>query len=127
MLLVREPFFIRRRTAINAAVSAVKAHPAIVADDDPLVINVVNYRDVHIGDGAVIFETAALPASAFVAVATVAETVVHAAVESDVLAPIAFVPGIAAITPSPVARGPEIARLRSFDPGARNPVVAVVG
>jgi hypothetical protein len=59
-----------------------------------------------------------------IAVAGVAEAVVHTAVEADVLAPEAAVKEIAAAEETPVARGPESAIEWRSAPGSGDPVVA---
>jgi hypothetical protein len=62
--------------------------------------------DVHVVDGAVVAEVAAVPVSALIAEAGIAEAVVDATIESDVPSPIATVEAIAATRVSPIAGRP---------------------
>ncbi len=122
---VGETFLLGGGTDLHSTLSAVEGHVRVV-DDDRLVIDVGDVGDVYVGDGAVVEEVAFAPLATLEAVAAVAEAVVDAAVEADLRSPVAFVEGVDAVIPSPVAGSPEQAGLGSFHPGAGNPVVAVV-
>ena len=62
-------FFLGGRSDIDAAVAAVKADPVHSVIDNRGVVNIVDYRDVYIVDGAVVEEVPVVPWSALVAVA----------------------------------------------------------
>src|ERR1700751_992701 len=103
---------------------------AVVADavhrdvvDDSLVVD-VNVGDGDVVHGAVVIEVAVAPVSAFIAVAEIAEAVIHASVETDVRPPISRMPDVDTVTPTPVAGRPEYANRGWSHPGAGNPVVA---
>src|SRR6185437_382099 len=66
---------------------------------------VINIRDAHaaeIVDGAIVEETVMVPMAAEEADAEIAEAVVDAAIEADGRAPIAGMPEIAHVDPTPV-------------------------
>jgi hypothetical protein len=117
---------LRRRTRAYSALSTVVCHMRIVVYDDGLVINIGDVGDVNVGHRPVVEEFAAAPFAALEAFAEVSEAVVDAAVESDVRTPIADVPEIDAIVPTPVSGGPQISNFGSYHPGAGHPVVAVI-
>src|SRR6516225_6281053 len=100
-------FLFVRRVGINSATATVVSDPVhrnVI--DDGLVVD-VNVCDSHVVHGAVVVEMAVSPIATIVAVAKVAEAIVHAAVETYVLSPVARVPHIHATSPPPVSRSPE--------------------
>src|SRR5579862_9047216 len=85
-------FLLVRWTRIDSAPAPVETdavHSDII--DDGLVVD-VNVGDGHIVHGAVVVEVAVSPIATFIAVAKVAEAIVHAAVEADVRSPVARMP-----------------------------------
>lgn len=89
MPFVRYCFFLGSWTDVDAAVVAVVADAILdAAVHDGFVIDVVNVDDIHVHDRAVVEEMIALPATSLKAVTEVAETVIDAAIESDMRAPI---------------------------------------
>src|SRR5580692_1573018 len=124
--LVRETFFLCRRTPVNAATAAVVADPGLVVVDDRRVVHIVNVGDVHVVDRTVVEEVSVLPASAFITIAKISVTVTDSAVEADVQSPVAFIEGIAVAAPAPIAGSPEKIGLGSHHPCARHPVVPCV-
>src|ERR1700722_11675192 len=111
------------------------ASPTVIADtvyadiiDDRLGVRVMDDRPVHVHDRSVVVEVVGLPVPAGEAGADVTESVVDAAVESDVRAPVTGVPDVGAFVPAPVSWSPQEADFRCLHPGARNPVVvAIIG
>jgi hypothetical protein len=105
-------------------VAAVETH-AIDGDivDDRFVVDVGDMHRADIDDGAIVEEVASLPVAAFVASAAVAVAVIDAAIKSDRRTPIAGVPKIRTFREGPIARSPQIIRLRRLDPCARHPIV----
>ena len=82
---------------------------------------------VHVVHVGVVEEVPVVPAAALITAPAVAEAIVNAAIEADVLPPIAFMEDEhAAVAPAPVAGSPQVARLRGFHPGAGHPIVAIV-
>jgi len=119
--------FLRRSgTSHDAAVPAVIADAGDVhiADVSIVDIGVVNHGPVHVHDGGVVAEITAIPAPPVEALAVVAVAVVDASVEAYLRAPIAGVPSVAAVIPSPIAGGPEQAYGGGHDPRSGDPVVA---
>ena len=126
-----------RHDSASATVVADAVYRHII-DDGPVV-------DVDVGDGHVIYaaiveKIAGMPVAAAVAHAKVAKAVINAAVEADVRAPIARVPGVKAaaksvtlvknvnaVVPSPPGRGPQQADPRRCDPDARHPIITTCG
>lgn len=127
VLLALRSELLRGRSGRNATGPAVVADMVhgVVVDDDRPVIDIGNVGDVHIGHAAVVIEVASAPLATVEADSGVAETVVNAAIETDVRAPVAAMENVEAIVPAPPRRGPEH-RDRSDHPCARNPVVAIV-
>jgi hypothetical protein len=124
--LVRRCFLGRGRTHLDAAPSPVVAHPVhgSVADDRAVNIGVVDHGRVHTHNRGVVTEVAAAPASPVKAHSGIAKAVVHAAIEAYLRSPVARIPEVAAITPAPVARGPEKAHCGSHYPRSGNPIIA---
>src|ERR1700723_1589893 len=125
MVRVERCLFFRRWTAIDAA-WAVEAGVAYgdVANYGAIDVGVTDHRPVDVHHRGVIAENIPGPHAAEEADAAVAEAVVHAAVETNLGTPVAFIPAIRSVVESPVAGGPEHARLGWLDPHARNPVIA---
>jgi hypothetical protein len=115
-----------RGTCRYSALTAVVGHVGMIVYDHGLVIDIRDVGDIHVSHRPVIEEFAAAPFAAREAFAEVSEAVINAAIESDVRAPIAGIPKIDAIVPSPVSGGPQIAHFGSQHPCAGHPVVAVI-
>lgn len=88
-------------------------------------VDVVHHVDIHIVVRAVVIEVAAAPVAALVAVANIAKAVVNAAVVADVQAPVSAIEPVTVVVEAPIARGPQSALVRSLDPPARHPVIAI--
>jgi hypothetical protein len=92
MFLSLNRFLLRRSTRRDSTVAAVVAdavHRGVV--DHGGVVNVVDVGDIYVVDGTIVEKVAAVPTSAFIAIAEIAESVVDAAVESDMRTPVANV------------------------------------
>lgn len=129
MILAFRVAFLGIRLGICSAAAAVEAGAVpipIVVDDRP-VVGVVDVRDVYVVHGAVVGEDAAPPESTKIANADVAKTVIDSAVESDVRAPVASMPTVEAITPTPVAGRPQETDPGRTNPSAGNPIIIIVG
>src|SRR5271168_462954 len=115
------------RPCRDAAGPAVEADPVDRdAIDYRLVVYVVNVGDIHMAHRAVVIKFMTLPMSAGVTAAGVSETVVDAPVEPDGRAPVAFVPRIPPVAPTPIPRRPEQPKFGRLHPGPGNPEVAVL-
>jgi len=126
VLFVRPGFLLRSRASRHATPAAVECHVAVVVHDHRSVdVNVGDVDRVHTRHCAVVEESAAAPFAAKKSYAAVAESVVNAAIESDVRSPVAAMPQIDAVAPTPVTRSPQQAH-RSHYPRAWHPVVAVI-
>jgi hypothetical protein len=90
------------------------------------IVDIVNVRHVHVIHGTVVIEGAMIPISALVANATIPEAIIHATVKADMFTPVAAMPKIRIIAPTPVTGGPEEANFGSHHPGSRNPEVAFI-
>jgi hypothetical protein len=93
--------------------------------DDRSVVDIGDVHATEIVHGRVVSEDAAFPVAALVAGAPIAETVIDAAVESDMRPPIATVENVHAVMPAPIARGPEQPHGRRLHPSSRHPVIAL--
>ena len=113
-LFTRRGDFRWQRPASDAS-GAVVTDPVdrCVVDGD-VVDNCIRHRavvHVNVGDGhviyrAVVIETIAAPVTALIANAFVSESIVDAAIETDMGAPIAVIVAIPTAAISPVSRGP---------------------
>src|SRR3984885_9315951 len=127
MLFARIGFFFCGRAGRDAAFAAVEGDMGFIVDDDRLVnVNVGDLGCIHMHNGGVVEESAAAPFAAAETDAAVSEAVINATVEADLRSPIAGIPGVDTVVPSPVARGPKQADGGRLDPCARYPVVAGV-
>ena len=126
MLLVQRPQFLWPRTHLHSARPAVETHPDSIGSVVAYVVavHIPHHPNVHIVHCAVVPEMVVVPVAALVAESNIAEAIVDAAVVADVPAPIAAVKLVAVVSPSPVARRPESALVRSLNPCTRHPVVA---
>ena len=122
------PLLFGCRSRIGSTVAAVVAdavHARIV--DDRLVVRVMNDRGVYVHDRGVVEELPSLPVSALKASAHVSESIKNATVEADLVSPIASVPDVNAVAPSPISRSPQETDFGRENPRARHPVVVTIG
>src|SRR5208283_2103784 len=127
VVLVHRSLFCSGRSSGNSTLASVIAdmvHRGFV--DDGLFVNIGDVRDIHVTHRAVVEEGSVVPISASIADTTIAEAVVHAAVEADTLAPIAFIPGESVAAPTPITGGPQEANGGRLDPRPRHPEVAFI-
>jgi hypothetical protein len=87
----------------------------------------MNDGGVHVHDRGVVEEAAPLPVSAFKASAHVSESIKNATVEADLFSPVASVPEVKAVAPSPIPRSPQETNFGRENPRARYPVVVAIG
>ena len=118
------------RLVANAVGSAVVRDVVVVDDrgimhDRLIYVSVMNDGVIHMHDGRVVEEVATTPLAAGKAKAHVAEAIVHATVVADVRTPVTGMEEVNAAFKAPVWGRPKIARLGSWHPCARHPVVAV--
>ena len=113
------------RSHLDSTRSAVETHSAAapVVTANGAVVGVVHHGGIHIVDRAVVVEVAATPVAALVTVADVAKAVVDAAIEADVLTPVATVEPVVVMPEAPVAGCPQSALVGSLNPHAGHPVI----
>src|SRR5579863_4285316 len=127
MPLVGILLLLRRWTGFYSALSAVKRNVRIVVHDHRVVhIDIPDHGGIHVHDGGVVEEGASTPLSAIKTGAKVSEPVIDAAIEANVWTPVAGIPEIKTVIPTPISGRPQETRLRRFHPGARHPVVSIV-
>lgn len=116
-----------RRTRCNSTVAAVIAHAVYrdIVDDRFVDVDIANHRGVHATDCGVVIKIISAPVAALVSGAIVSKTIVHAAVEANLRAPISGVPQVAAATPAPPSRSPQQTNRRGDDPCAWYPVIVI--
>ena len=88
-------------------------------------VYVSNHRFIHIIHGAVVKERTVVPISSGVADTDIAETIVDATIKSDLRAPVACMPDINTVAPTPISRGPKRSNERRKHPGAGYPIIPV--
>jgi len=126
MILPRKRGLLRRRTSLYATRAAVEARTIVdrrVVDHRIVDVRIVDHGPIHVDDCGVIRKAVANPAPSAKTDATVTESIVHAAIETDVRPPITSVEDEGATAPAPVARRPQQTKLRRPNPHTRNPVV----
>src|ERR1700683_1665915 len=128
VLFVFRGAFLGRRYSAGAARPALEAaaHADVFVDHSAIDERVVNDRGVYVDDRGVVGETPAAPFTAHETHAAIAESVIHAAVETDVWSPVAGMPAVNDAGEAPVTRRPEQADARRSRQNARNRVVASV-
>src|SRR6478672_7711006 len=105
VLLVRPGFFLRGRSRDSPARATVEADTSyshIV--DDGFVVDVGDVHTTEIVHGRVVAKDAVSPVAALVAGAHIAETVIDAAVVSNMRPPVSGVPSIKTVPPAPIPR-----------------------
>ncbi len=113
---------------IHAAPAAVVTDAVEIGDvDDRVAVNVVDDRNVYVRDGPIVGEDIAVPIAAFKSAAHIAEAVVDAAIETDMLPPVTAMPTVVLAGEVPIRRSPERADVGSHDPDTGHPVVTRVG
>src|SRR6266478_3626552 len=117
---MRCSLLLRSGPRADTAVAAVEADTGMVVHDDRLVIDIG-----HVGDATVVEKSVTSPLPAEKADAAVAKAVVDATVKADVRTPVAAVPNVESIIPTPVARSPEHPNGGEY-PGSGHPVIAIV-
>ena len=117
--------FLRRRPFIDSAVAAIVADAVSRVIFDPGVIGVMDILVVYVIYRCVVIKMIVFPPAAFVAVTTVAETVIDPAIISNVRPPITFMEEKCVPAPAPVSGGPKETDFRRFDPSAWYPVIVV--
>jgi len=115
MLLIRP-----RRPPTFTAVIANAAR--FVVDHSPVIS--MKIRAAHVIDRSVVGEYSVMPIAAGIADPRIAETIVHAAVEADMVSPVTAVPNIKTAAPAPISRRPQRAYIGRKHPSAANPIVA---
>jgi len=87
MSVTRSRFFFWPWTVVYPALAAVVAHPVHrVVVDHRGVVNIMNVGDIHVVDGTIVEKVSAVPASAFITMAEVAESIIDPVIESDMRA-----------------------------------------
>ena len=112
-------------TSADSAMAAVKANASNRDVVDHGAVVEVTIADVNVVDGTVVVEVMTSPVATGIAGAHVTESVIHAAVETDVRSPVTGMPEVGAFMPSPIAGRPEQADGRGRRPCSRHPVVAL--
>src|ERR1700730_14731053 len=118
-------FLLKSGPRTDAAVAAVEADAGIVVHDDRLVIDIGHVGDVNVSNATVVEKSVPSPLPAEQTDAGVAKAVVDATVKADVRTPVAAVPNVESIIPTPVARSPEHPNGGEYT-GSGHPVIAIV-
>src|SRR5579864_2116701 len=114
-----------RRYRSYSAGAAIEAHVAHLAltDNGPVDVGVVDHCGVHVHHRRVIREMFAVPRSANESHSAITESIVHAAIETNVRSPVTGMKRIHSFSPAPVSRRPEETDSRRRNPDSRHPVV----
>jgi hypothetical protein len=115
---------LRCRPRIDSAMASVVTGPSYLNTRHGRFIKVMNHCNIYISCCAVIEDSAMIPIGAIITTARISETVVDAAIKTDVGCPVAGVPDIDAILITPPWRRPKRADPWRHHPRPRNPVVS---
>jgi hypothetical protein len=111
-------------TYVDAASAAVVGDTIAGVHDHGTVVDVGNAGDVNPVDGAVVIEVVAVPITAVIAVAGIAETIVNAAIETNMKTPVPAVEAVAVVVEAPIAGRPKCAVVGRCAPRTGDPVVS---
>lgn len=127
MLLVRVSFFLRRRPSAHSTrtVEASAVYRVVVVHHR-LVINVVDYCYIDVIHRSVVVEIVSAPISTLVTFSHIPIPVIYPAIETDVRSPVAVIPLVYSVVPSPISRRPQVAGRRRKHPCAGNPVIIFI-
>ena len=127
VVLVHVGFLLRSGASLNSALTAIESHVGIIVyDHRPVYVDVSDLGGVHIHDGSVVIESIVAPFAAVESVTAVSVSVIDSTIKSNFRHPVAIIPGVDAIVPTPITGGPEQAGFGCFHPGAGDPVVTIV-
>src|SRR5271154_2077328 len=127
MAFMGESYLFDRGSRTNPPSTAIEADMAGIGNNR-LLINIVNDTNVHVVYAAVIEELIALPVTARISRADVAESIIDSTVEANFGPPVARIPDIKAVRPAPVSRRPEETHLGRFNPCAWHPEIpSIIG
>jgi len=119
-------FFLSGWARGNSSIAAVIADAVHRIVYDRRVVCIVDDVHVDVVDGTVVVKVAPLPTPALVAMSKVAVAVVDPTIKADYRTPVAGKEPVSISFPGPIRRSPVIIGLRSKNPCARNPVVAIL-
>ncbi len=94
------------RPSADSAVAAAEADMGVVVVDDRLVVDIGDIGDVDVGHAPIVEKPVALPISTEETYTGVAKAIIDAAIKADVGSPVAVIPRIQAVIPTPIARSP---------------------
>jgi hypothetical protein len=124
--IARHRSLLRRGSCIDSPAPAVETGARAMLLLHRIVVNIVHDGCVHVGHGLVVHNAVVVPIRAVVTAARVSETVVDAAVEAYVLAPITGVPYVDSGIKAPPWRRPQRAHPWGKHPHTRHPVISGV-
>jgi hypothetical protein len=107
MMIMFRGKLVSGRVCLKSTGPAIEGHMTDVVVDDGPVIDVRDMDTPDVHDRAVIEVTSTAPVTALESNTAISEAVVHAAVEANMRAPVAAVPGVDTTSPTPVAGRPE--------------------
>ncbi len=127
VMLMLRGHLVSGRSGLDTTVATIEAH-AIHGDvvDYRSIVDIRHMNGADVGDRPVIEIIVTAPVATLKTDTAISEAVVHAAVEPNMRSPIAAVPEINAVGPTPVAGRPQHAEGRRLHPCAGHPVVVTV-
>ena len=116
----------RRRPRSQSPSTAVEAHmgPCRATRHTPFV-HVAESSPTHAIHRTVVIKRAILPVPATIPKTAIPKSIIHAAIEPDRRAPIACVPNKGATTPAPISWSPQHPNLRRLNPSPWNPEISL--
>jgi hypothetical protein len=125
---MRSRLLLRRRPRIDTAGTAIITDPVGggIIHYRTIDISVVNDGGVDIRHRRIIPEMPTYPAAAGISRAEIAASVINAAIEADMRAPISAIPRVDPIYITPITGRPQEADLRRFSPITRDPKISII-
>ena len=107
MMIMHRGFLRSVRPCLYTTRPAIEARPGVVVDDHrPVDIGIVDHSGIDTRDSRVIPEMPAIPFPATITYAAIPTSIVDAAIEPYMRAPVTGMPGINTSTPTPIAGSP---------------------
>src|ERR1700683_976162 len=108
VLFMRIGFFLRSRFPSDASGTVkTSARSCVVVIHHRLGVNVVDYGHIHVAYRAIVEEISALPVSTRKPDPNVTKSVINSTVETDLGSPVAAIPGVHSVIPSPITGCPQ--------------------
>jgi len=129
VMLIHRHLLLRRRPCLNSTGATIITNPVVhrrIIDHRPVDISIMHNCSIHIGHRSVVMEMAANPSATHISDTTIAKTIVHTPIETNMLTPITAMPAIITTGKTPIARRPQKSNRRRCGPIPGYPIVTLI-